>query len=93
MIQNTFDHSLVIHLRVWPPFLRRPRSLCVLCNHLLIFVVCVFAGVQEAKEDAEKTPLQCKLDEFGDTLTWIIGVICVAVSTQQNSSSAGAAKQ
>lgn len=35
---------------------------------------------QEAKEDAEKTPLQFKLDEFGDTLTWIIGVICVAVS-------------
>lgn len=35
---------------------------------------------QEAKEDADKTPLQCKLDEFGDTLTWIIGVICVAVS-------------
>ncbi|CAM9628969.1 unnamed protein product [Scytosiphon promiscuus] len=39
----------------------------------------ISAGVQEAKEDAEKTPLQCKLDEFGDTLTWIIGVICVAV--------------
>lgn len=38
---------------------------------------------QEAKEDAERTPLQHKLDEFGDTLTWIIGVICVAVREQQ----------
>lgn len=39
-----------------------------------------FIGLQEAKEDAEKTPLQQKLDEFGNALTWIIGVICVAVS-------------
>jgi magnesium-transporting ATPase (P-type) len=37
------------------------------------------AGVQEAKEDEEKTPLQQKLDEFGGRLTWIIGGICVAV--------------
>ena len=36
--------------------------------------------MQEAKEDAEKTPLQHKLDEFGNTLTWIIGAICAAVS-------------
>lgn len=76
-------------------FFTSSALLLCLCNYFLIFVVCVcvFAGVQEAKEDAEKTPLQCKLDEFGDTLTWIIGVICVAVSTQQNSSAGTAIQQ
>ncbi|CAN0165577.1 unnamed protein product [Laminaria digitata] len=39
----------------------------------------ISAGVQATKEDAEKTPLQHKLDEFGNTLTWIIGIICAAV--------------
>jgi P-type Ca2+ transporter type 2C len=36
-------------------------------------------GVTQAKADQSKTPLAIKLDEFGDTLTKIIGVICVAV--------------
>mmetsp|Transcript_48800 Transcript_48800/g.83839 ORF Transcript_48800/g.83839 Transcript_48800/m.83839 type:complete len:1098 (+) Transcript_48800:108-3401(+) len=36
-------------------------------------------GVQEAKEDAEKTPLAQKLDDFGNQLTLVIGIICVAV--------------
>ncbi len=36
-------------------------------------------GVTEAKSEEHKTPLGIKLDEFGETLTKIIGVICVAV--------------
>jgi Ca2+-transporting ATPase len=36
-------------------------------------------GVTQAKEEEPKTPLAIKLDEFGDTLTIIIGVICLAV--------------
>lgn len=36
-------------------------------------------GVTQAKEDQPKTPLAIKLDEFGNTLTKIIGVICLAV--------------
>lgn len=36
-------------------------------------------GVTEAKQDEQKTPLGIKLDEFGETLTVIIGVICAAV--------------
>ena len=36
-------------------------------------------GVTEAKSEEQKTPLGQKLDEFGDTLTVIIGVICLAV--------------
>jgi len=36
-------------------------------------------GVTEAKTEQPKTPLAIKLDEFGDTLTVIIGVICFAV--------------
>jgi P-type Ca2+ transporter type 2C len=36
-------------------------------------------GVQEAKQDATKTPLAQKLDEFGNTLTYIIGAICLGV--------------
>lgn len=37
------------------------------------------AGVQAAKEDTSKTPLAKKLDEFGNQLTVIIGIICVSV--------------
>ncbi|KAJ1426607.1 hypothetical protein B484DRAFT_450624 [Ochromonadaceae sp. CCMP2298] len=37
------------------------------------------AGVQAAKEVHTKTPLGQRLDEFGNQLTVIIGVICVAV--------------
>jgi len=36
-------------------------------------------GVTEAKSEEHKTPLGIKLDEFGETLTKIIGVICLAV--------------
>jgi Ca2+-transporting ATPase len=36
-------------------------------------------GVQEAKEDQEKTPLAQKLDDFGNQLTGVIGGICMAV--------------
>ena len=36
-------------------------------------------GVQEAKQDAERTPLAQKLDAFGNRLTWAIGAICLAV--------------
>ena len=36
-------------------------------------------GVQAAKEETTKTPLAQKLDEFGDQLTNIIGVICLGV--------------
>ena len=37
------------------------------------------SGVAAAQEDTQKTPLAQKLDEFGESLTWIIGIICVAV--------------
>ena len=33
----------------------------------------------DAKSEEHKTPLGIKLDEFGDQLTKIIGLICVAV--------------
>ena len=36
-------------------------------------------GVTEAKSEEHKTPLGIKLDEFGETLTKIIGGICLAV--------------
>jgi Ca2+-transporting ATPase len=36
-------------------------------------------GVTQAQEEQPKTPLAIKLDEFGETLTVIIGVICLAV--------------
>ncbi len=36
-------------------------------------------GVTEAASDVQRTPLAIKLDEFGDTLTQVIGFICVAV--------------
>lgn len=36
-------------------------------------------GVVAAKEEEQKTPLGKKLDEFGDSLTLIIGIICAAV--------------
>ena len=36
-------------------------------------------GVQAAKEDAERTPLAQKLDNFGERLTYAIGAICLAV--------------
>jgi P-type Ca2+ transporter type 2C len=36
-------------------------------------------GVTDAQQELQKTPLALKLDEFGDQLTVIIGIICVAV--------------
>jgi Ca2+-transporting ATPase len=36
-------------------------------------------GVTQAKAEQPKTPLAIKLDEFGSTLTKIIGIICLAV--------------
>ena len=36
-------------------------------------------GLTEAASDVHRTPLAIKLDEFGDTLTRVIGFICVAV--------------
>ncbi len=35
--------------------------------------------VQDSKENEEKSPLKLKLEEFGDSLTYIIGVICLIV--------------
>jgi Ca2+-transporting ATPase len=36
-------------------------------------------GVAQARLEDIKTPLAMKLDEFGNTLSWLIGMICVAV--------------
>jgi Ca2+-transporting ATPase len=36
-------------------------------------------GVSDAKLEEQKTPLAQKLDEFGETLTKIIGIICLAI--------------
>jgi len=36
-------------------------------------------GVTQAKEEQPKTPLAIKLDEFGEQLTIIIGIICLVV--------------
>lgn len=35
--------------------------------------------IKQAKENEEKTPLKIKIEEFGDYLTYIIGIICVIV--------------
>jgi Ca2+-transporting ATPase len=35
--------------------------------------------IRKSKEDEEKSPLKQKLEEFGDNLTYIIGVICLVV--------------
>ena len=35
--------------------------------------------VSQSKDEEEKSPLKQKLDEFGDSLTYVIGVICIIV--------------
>jgi Ca2+-transporting ATPase len=35
--------------------------------------------IQRASEETEDTPLKQKLDDFGDQLTWAIGIICLLV--------------
>ena len=37
------------------------------------------ADVQDSKENESKSPLKLKLEEFGDYLTYIIGIICLVV--------------
>ena len=37
------------------------------------------AQIRQASEETEDTPLKQKLDDFGDQLTWGIGVICLLV--------------
>ena len=37
------------------------------------------AQISQASEETEDTPLKQKLDDFGDQLTWAIGVICLLV--------------
>ena len=43
------------------------------------FFLKIQQGVTDAKQEEQKTPLALKLDEFGETLTAIIGFICAAV--------------
>ena len=37
------------------------------------------AQITEAADETEDTPLKQKLDDFGDQLTWFIGIICLLV--------------
>ena len=48
---------------------------------ILLLIKKIQKGVTEAASDenAHRTPLAIKLDEFGNTLTIAIGVICVVV--------------
>lgn len=39
----------------------------------------VHEEVQKAKEEEEDTPLKKQIDDFGDKLAWVIGIICLIV--------------
>lgn len=53
----------------------------MLQNHSITCHLQIQRGVTEAASDenAHRTPLAIKLDEFGNTLTVAVGVICVLV--------------
>lgn len=51
----------------------------VTCTAMNTEVGAIQKGVASAAEEEESTPLKKKLDEFGEMLTKVIGVICIAV--------------
>lgn len=39
----------------------------------------IMAQIEEAGEEVDDTPLKQKLNRFGETLTWLIGIVCLLV--------------